>query len=83
MVHFHFRYYKSLPPIAKAYGTACLLVTTAYQLGLCNPLHIALIHELVFTRFQVCFQNKLMPLIPSCFILNSLCFPFWKDFNLK
>lgn len=46
-------YYKSLPPIAKAYGTACLLVTTAYQLGLCNPLHIALIHELVFTRFQV------------------------------
>ncbi|KAB1209208.1 Derlin-1 [Morella rubra] len=46
-------YYKSLPPIAKAYGTTCLLVTTAYQLGLCNPLHIALIHELVFTRFQV------------------------------
>ncbi|XP_062147495.1 derlin-1 [Alnus glutinosa] len=46
-------FYKSLPPITKAYGTACLLMTTAYQIGLCNPLYIALEYKLVFSHFQV------------------------------
>nr|GME02890.1 derlin-1-like [Ipomoea batatas] len=47
------RFYKSLPPISKAYGTACLAFTVAYALGICNPANIALFHELVFYRFQV------------------------------
>lgn len=46
-------YYKALPPISKAYGTLCLVTTTVYQLGLIHPQQIALIHELVFFRFQV------------------------------
>ncbi|VFQ81382.1 unnamed protein product [Cuscuta campestris] len=46
-------YYKSLPPISKAYGTACLAVTVAFALGVVNPANIALLPELVFYRFQV------------------------------
>ncbi|CAA3025807.1 derlin-1 [Olea europaea subsp. europaea] len=46
-------YYKSLPPISKAYGTACLLTTIACQIGLLQLEHIALLHELVIFRFQV------------------------------
>ncbi|XP_015899477.3 derlin-1 [Ziziphus jujuba] len=46
-------YYQSLPPISKAYGTLCLLATTVVQLGLCDYASIALIHQLVFSRFQV------------------------------
>ncbi|XP_073289754.1 derlin-1 [Primulina huaijiensis] len=46
-------YYKSLPPIAKAYGTACLLVTIACQIGLLNGQQLALIPYLVFFRFEV------------------------------
>ncbi|KAG5605995.1 hypothetical protein H5410_027487 [Solanum commersonii] len=45
-------FYKSLPPISKAYGTACLLFTVAYQLGLYHPADIALLYELVLSRFQ-------------------------------
>ncbi|KAK6944893.1 Derlin, partial [Dillenia turbinata] len=48
-----FRFYASLPPISKAYGTICLLATTAFQLGLYHPAYIALIYELVFKHFQV------------------------------
>ncbi|KAF9617678.1 hypothetical protein IFM89_037912 [Coptis chinensis] len=50
---FCYRFYKSLSPISKAYGTICFLATAAFQLGIYNPFHIALIHELVFSRFQV------------------------------
>ncbi|XP_059432205.1 derlin-1 [Corylus avellana] len=46
-------FYKSLPPITKTYGTLCLLMTTAYQIGLFKPLHIALIYKPVFSHFQV------------------------------
>ncbi|VFQ74496.1 unnamed protein product [Cuscuta campestris] len=46
-------YYKSLPPISKAYGTACLAVTVAFALGVVNPANIALLPELIFYRFQV------------------------------
>ncbi|PPD78038.1 hypothetical protein GOBAR_DD25039 [Gossypium barbadense] len=47
------RFYNSLPPISKAYGTVCLLTTTASQLGLLNIFYIALLHEYVFKYFQV------------------------------
>ncbi|KAM7515495.1 hypothetical protein LguiA_005078 [Lonicera macranthoides] len=46
-------YYQSLPPISKAYGTLCLLATTAFQFGLVNPANIALLYELAIFRFQV------------------------------
>ncbi|OMO58333.1 Derlin [Corchorus capsularis] len=46
-------FYNSLPPISKAYGTACLVATTAYQLGLLDVTHIALIYPFVFKYFQV------------------------------
>ncbi|XP_002514197.2 derlin-1 [Ricinus communis] len=46
-------YYNSLPPITKAYGTLCLFFTAAYQLGVFDLVHIALIYQLVFSRFQV------------------------------
>lgn len=48
-----FRFYNSLPPISKAYGTLCLLATTAFQLGLYDPMLIALDYGLVFKHFQV------------------------------
>ncbi|XP_024030865.1 derlin-1 [Morus notabilis] len=46
-------YYKSLPPISKAYGTLCLLTTVGYQLGLYDKLDLALYYPYVFHRFQV------------------------------
>ncbi|CAB4288348.1 unnamed protein product [Prunus armeniaca] len=46
-------FYHSLPPISKAYGTICVLATTAYQLGLYDFRSIALVHKLVFSHFQV------------------------------
>ncbi|KAG9130102.1 hypothetical protein Leryth_012851 [Lithospermum erythrorhizon] len=46
-------YYKSLPPISKAYGTACFITTVVCQLGLLGPVHIALIHDLLFPRFEL------------------------------
>ncbi|PNY07093.1 derlin-1 [Trifolium pratense] len=46
-------YYRSLPPISKAYGTACFIATVAYQLGLYKPVHIALLYDQVFYRFQI------------------------------
>lgn len=46
-------FYNSLPPISKAYGTLCLLATTAFQLGLYDPGLIALDYGLVFKHFQV------------------------------
>uniref|UniRef100_F6I2T3 Derlin n=1 Tax=Vitis vinifera TaxID=29760 RepID=F6I2T3_VITVI len=48
-----FLYYRSLPPVSKVYGVACLLTTTAYYLQLYHPWNIALSYELVFKRFQV------------------------------
>ncbi|KAL4328618.1 hypothetical protein AHAS_Ahas13G0218100 [Arachis hypogaea] len=46
-------WYHSLPPISKAYGTACVFATAAYHLGLYRLPYIALIYEDVFYRFQV------------------------------
>ncbi|GFP81689.1 derlin-1 [Phtheirospermum japonicum] len=47
------RFYKSLPPITKVYGTSCFLVTVACQIGLLHPEQIAHIPELSIWRFQV------------------------------
>ncbi|KAK1264781.1 Derlin-1 [Acorus gramineus] len=46
-------FYNSLPPISKAYGTLCLLTTTLCQLGILDPIHIALIFEYVYPHFQI------------------------------
>lgn len=46
-------WYKSLPPISKAYGTICLLFTTATQLGLLDPYYVALIHRRAFKNLEV------------------------------
>uniref|UniRef100_A0A2P2LCH5 Derlin n=1 Tax=Rhizophora mucronata TaxID=61149 RepID=A0A2P2LCH5_RHIMU len=46
-------FYNSLPPLSKAYGTTCLIFTTAVQLGLLDWMLIALSYKLAFSRFQV------------------------------
>lgn len=46
-------FYNSLPPISKAYGTMCLVATTAFHLGLYNPKSVALLYKAVFSHFQV------------------------------
>ncbi|KAG6527847.1 derlin-1-like [Zingiber officinale] len=46
-------FYNSLPPVSKAYGTLCFLTTAAFQLGLFDPVNIALIYHPVFTKFQI------------------------------
>lgn len=57
IVDIHFKYYKSLPPITKAYGTLCLLATTVCQIGLFDTRDIALVYKRVFTHFQVCLSS--------------------------
>ncbi|TXG61962.1 hypothetical protein EZV62_013325 [Acer yangbiense] len=51
--YFEGTFYKSLPPISKAYATICVVATAAFHLGLYSPLTIALIYEPVFSHFQV------------------------------
>ncbi|KAG5547360.1 hypothetical protein RHGRI_013145 [Rhododendron griersonianum] len=46
-------WYNSLPPVAKAYGTLCLIFTTAYQFGLYHPAYIMLVYERVFKHLEV------------------------------
>ncbi|PKA65322.1 Derlin-1 [Apostasia shenzhenica] len=64
------RFYNSLPPVTKAYGTLCLLTTTAYHLGLLNLSYIALYYPLVFAKVQV------WRLITNFFFLGSFSFNF-------
>ncbi|XP_030532992.1 derlin-1.2-like [Rhodamnia argentea] len=63
-------YYRSLPPVSKTYGVACLMTTAALYLGLYKPWTIALQYELVLKRFQV------WRLITSFFFLGPFSFPF-------
>lgn len=63
-------YYKSLPPITKAYGTACFLVTVACTLGLLHPGQIAYIPYLAFWNLQV------WRLITSFFFLGKFSINF-------
>ncbi|XP_076921833.1 derlin-1-like [Bidens hawaiensis] len=51
--NFFRRWYNSLPPISKAYGTLCLVTTAAVSLQLLPIYYIALIHKEVFYHFQV------------------------------
>lgn len=46
-------YYKSLPPVSKAYGTVCFLTTLGYQLGLVNVYLLLMDYEKAFYKFQV------------------------------
>ncbi|CBI38645.3 unnamed protein product, partial [Vitis vinifera] len=64
------KYYRSLPPVSKVYGVACLLTTTAYYLQLYSPWNIALSYELVFKRFQV------WRLVTNFFFLGPFSFSF-------
>ncbi|PSS15553.1 Derlin-1 like [Actinidia chinensis var. chinensis] len=66
-------FYNSLPPISKAYGTLCLLFTTASQFGLIHPAYIALIYRRVFTRLEV------WRLITNFFFLG----PFSINFGIR
>ncbi|GER25140.1 DERLIN-1 [Striga asiatica] len=63
-------YYKSLPPITKAYGTTCFLFTVAFHIGLLNPYHIAHIPALSIWRLQV------WRLITNFFFLGAFSFNF-------
>ncbi|KAG6524004.1 hypothetical protein ZIOFF_013893 [Zingiber officinale] len=46
------RFYKSLPPLSKSYGTLCFLTTAAVKLGLLGYASIALEYHPVFTKLQ-------------------------------
>ncbi|XP_038712369.1 derlin-1-like [Tripterygium wilfordii] len=66
-------WYKSLPPITRAYASACvvgLVATAAFQLGLYDLKHIALLHQLVFSNFQV------WKLVTSFFFLGKFSINF-------
>ncbi|XP_021687017.2 derlin-1.2 isoform X2 [Hevea brasiliensis] len=63
-------YYRSLPPVSKTYGVACLMTTAAYYLHLYNVRNIALFYEDVIKRFQV------WRLITNFFFLGPFSFPF-------
>ncbi|GAV75703.1 DER1 domain-containing protein [Cephalotus follicularis] len=63
-------YYRSLPPVSKAYGVTCLMTTSALYLGLYYPSTIALSYEDVIKRFQI------WRLITNFFYLGPFSFPF-------
>nr|CAB3460446.1 unnamed protein product [Digitaria exilis] len=49
----YFRYYKSLPPISKAYGTLCFFTTVLVKLQILNPQFLALYYPFVFKKFEI------------------------------
>ncbi|MQM07209.1 hypothetical protein Taro_040043 [Colocasia esculenta] len=67
------RWYNSLPPVSKAFGTLCLLTTVACQLKLVQFFHLALLYEEVFLRFQI------WRLITNFFCLG----PFSVNFGIR
>ncbi|KAJ7567448.1 hypothetical protein O6H91_02G147900 [Diphasiastrum complanatum] len=46
-------FYNSLPPVIKAYGTACVLTTLGYHLGIINPALLYFDTTLVLRHFQI------------------------------
>lgn len=66
-------YYKSLPPISKAFGTLCLVFTTAYQIQLISPQFIALLYGRAFYQFE------LWRLLTNFFFLG----PFSVNFGIR
>ncbi|KAK4256447.1 hypothetical protein QN277_009308 [Acacia crassicarpa] len=63
-------YYRSLPPVSKAYGVACLMTTSAFYLQLYDPWNISLNYALVFKHLQV------WRLVTNFFFLGPFSFPF-------
>ncbi|KAI4384712.1 hypothetical protein MLD38_002830 [Melastoma candidum] len=63
-------YYRSLPPVSKTYGVACLMTTSALYFRLYNVWTLALEYELVFKRFQI------WRLVSNFFFLGGFSFPF-------
>ncbi|KAG6644221.1 derlin-1.1-like isoform X3 [Carya illinoinensis] len=63
-------YYRSLPPVCKTYGVACLMTTSAFYLGLFEYYSISLDYGLVLKHFQV------WRLITNFFFLGPFSFPF-------
>ncbi|GJM94823.1 hypothetical protein PR202_ga11502 [Eleusine coracana subsp. coracana] len=49
----YFRWYNSLPPISKAFGTLCVLTATLVQLQILSPSFFALYYPSVFKHFQI------------------------------
>ncbi|XP_061211564.1 derlin-2 [Neopsephotus bourkii] len=45
--------YLQMPPVTRAYTTACVLPTPAVQLGLVTPFKLSFNRELIFKHFQV------------------------------
>ncbi|KAG1346633.1 putative Glucan endo-1,3-beta-glucosidase 13 [Cocos nucifera] len=64
------RFYNSLPPISKAYGTLCLLTTAACQLGILSPGSISLFYPFVLSHFQA-YHDHLMKDIHKVYIVLS------------
>lgn len=48
-----FRYYNSLPPISKAYGTLCFFTTVLCQLHILSPNFLVLYYPFVFKNFEI------------------------------
>lgn len=63
-------YYKSLPPVSKAFGTICFLTTLGYHLQLVNPYLIMLDSGKIFQQFQV------WRLVTCLFFLGPFSIPF-------
>lgn len=63
-------YFRSLPPVSKTYGVACLMFTSACYLDLYYPPDIGLHYESVLKRFQ------LWRLLTNFFFLGRFSFPF-------
>lgn len=63
-------WYQSLPPVCKAWGTACVLCTVGVQLKLINPYDIYLDYPMVFKKFQI------WRLVTNFCFLGPFSFPF-------
>ncbi|XP_077236643.1 derlin-1.1-like isoform X1 [Tasmannia lanceolata] len=63
-------YYRSLPPVSKAYGMLCLLTTTGYYLQLYDAEKILLSYKLVLKHFQI------WRLVTNFFFLGPFSLPF-------
>jgi hypothetical protein len=46
-------WFESLPPITRAWGTAIMVTTIGFRLGLINPRWFFLSWQLIFTRLEV------------------------------
>nr|GFC01589.1 derlin-1-like isoform X1 [Tanacetum cinerariifolium] len=60
----------SIPPVAKAYATICLVTSLAHELHLYDPEIVALIYGDVFKHFQI------WRLITNFLFLGPFSFPF-------